>query len=453
MDRHNHIPRKRPARNAAKKPLTQKTPAAQQGRRHRNKEKATAGAKEPGADPRPDRRKKTPVVRQTTPQVVVPQQQRTEVEQLMHSRLYDLRKHPETALRGNKRLLLRGLKGQDLADAKRYLLDQPAYALTRPAPKGKGVYRRRRTMAGSIDDIWQADLADMNNLKEANRGYRFILTIVDVVSRYAFARPLKTKQGAEVSKAFESVFQESGRQPHKIQTDQGKEFYNQQVKSLFDRRKIQHYSTADVETKAAMAERFNRTLKELLTRQIIVQENEQWLDDLPSVMAAYNRAEHSSLGTSPLSFFNMKPEDREKLIDKRLYPHVCNNERQRKQNLRDDREFKAGDWVRIHVLKGTFAKGYMPKWSREEFQIKQKCFSAGRVYFKLVDRQGEDIEGSWLSDQLQHATQQGLKKLVDRVVKKDNRNRRDLVSYFGLPAKFDEWVPRMSNADRVNSQQ
>jgi hypothetical protein len=88
----------------------------------------------------------------------------------------------------------------------------------------------------------------------------------------------------------------------------------------------------------------------------------------------------------------------------------------------------------------------MPKWTREEFQIKRKCFSAGRVYFKLIDRHGEDIEGSWLSDQMQHATEQGMKKLVDRVVKKDNRNRRDLVSYFGLPAKFDEWVPRRSNS-------
>jgi hypothetical protein len=199
-----------------------------------------------------------------------------------------------------------------------------------------------------------------------------------------------------------------------------------------------------MDTKAAMAERFNRTLKELLTRQIIVQENEQWLDDLPSVMAAYNRAEHTSLNTSPQTFLNMKPDEREKLIDNRLYPHVCKNERYRKQNLRDDREFKAGDWVRTQLSKGTFAKGYMPKWSREEFQIVKKCFSAGRVYFKLADRLGEDIEGSWVADQLQHATQRGMKKLVDRVVERDGQ--RDLVSYFGHPAKFNEWVPRTSNA-------
>ena len=67
------------------------------------------------------------------------------------------------------------------------------------------------------------DLMDMVSLSEHNGGVRYVLVAIDVFSRYTWLRPLKSKQGNEVVKAFASIFAE-GRKPHKIRTDKGTEF-------------------------------------------------------------------------------------------------------------------------------------------------------------------------------------------------------------------------------------
>ena len=87
----------------------------------------------------------------------------------------------------------------------------------------------RKYLVHDIDDQWQADLADVSAISRYNNGHRFILTVIDIFSRYAWARPLKSKHGIGVAKAFKSIFDE-GRIPKRIQTDQGTEFENRHVK-------------------------------------------------------------------------------------------------------------------------------------------------------------------------------------------------------------------------------
>ena len=70
---------------------------------------------------------------------------------------------------------------------------------------------RRHIYSPSIDDTWTADLADFGKYKRVNRGYRYILVVLDTWSRYAFARPLKRKTGAEVANAFQDILQKSKR--------------------------------------------------------------------------------------------------------------------------------------------------------------------------------------------------------------------------------------------------
>ena len=101
-----------------------------------------------------------------------------------------------------------------------WLRAQPTYTLHAPA-RSEG-YPTRPYIVHDIDEQWQADLADMSALARYNNGYRYILTVIDLFSRYAWARPLKTKQGQEVAAAFADIFQRDGRIPKRVQTDQGR---------------------------------------------------------------------------------------------------------------------------------------------------------------------------------------------------------------------------------------
>ena len=107
---------------------------------------------------------------------------------------------------------------------------QASYSLHKPSRKN---FKRNQTVVGGIDQQWQADLADMQALSTRNKGTKFILTFIDVFSKYAWAIPVKNKGGPEMKNAFELLFQMSKRpKPDKLQTDSGKEFLNKEVQKF-----------------------------------------------------------------------------------------------------------------------------------------------------------------------------------------------------------------------------
>jgi len=112
-------------------------------------------------------------------------------------------------------------------------MSQDAYTLHKSVRRN---FLRRK--AKVIDDLFQADLADIQNLSRFNDGYQFILTCVDVFSKHAFAIPLKDKRGPSVADAFEKIFKE--RVPVLLQTDRGSEFLNVQVQNVFKKYNIKH---------------------------------------------------------------------------------------------------------------------------------------------------------------------------------------------------------------------
>ena len=129
--------------------------------------------------------------------------------------------------------------------------------------------RRRRfptlpVLVFNIDQQWVADLVEVQNISKYNKGMRYLLMVIDAFSKYAWVEPIKTKTGKAVTEAFEKILKRSqGRQPQNLQTDDGKEFYNNHFQALMKRKNIHHFSTSG-DTKASIVERFNRTLKERL---------------------------------------------------------------------------------------------------------------------------------------------------------------------------------------------
>ena len=143
-------------------------------------------------------------------------------------------------------------------------------------------FTRRRIIVNHVDEIWAADLVDMHQFSKWNKGYKYILMVIDVFSKYGWIVPLKDKKGETVMIAFQMIFKE-GRIPKYIWVDKGKEFYNKHLKDLLKKHSVQMYSTEN-EEKSCVVERWNRTIKTKVWKQFTIQGNTQYLDMLPKLL-------------------------------------------------------------------------------------------------------------------------------------------------------------------------
>ena len=108
-------------------------------------------------------------------------------------------------------------------------------------------------MVFKVDQQWVMDLMDVQKLAKWNKGHRYILTVVDVLSKYAWAIPIKNKTGAVMVQALQTLWkQASPRQPQRVQSDDGTEFMNAKVQAFFKQHQVGHFSTQG-DTKAALA--------------------------------------------------------------------------------------------------------------------------------------------------------------------------------------------------------
>ena len=284
------------------------------------------------------------------------------------------------------------------------------------------------------------DLADLTDKMDENDDYRFMLTVIDVFSRWAWAQPVLTKSGPDVVKAFKAVFHRAGsRRPHKIQTDRGLEFWNKHVKKLLrEEGVLKLYTSHDQDTKASLAERFNRTIKEQVTHFMMYYNTNRWIDDLQQIVYSYNNARHSSLGTSPLRVMHMNQSELEDLWQRQYGGMSEKGARQLERDI--TRGYKVGDLVRVTHLKRTFEKGFMPRWQREVFKVVGSKYMKERLVYKLQDLKGEDVDGWFYPEMLRpHIGAYNRAQVIEKVNK---RNRQGVnVKYLGWPEKFNETIP------------
>ena len=71
-----------------------------------------------------------------------------------------------------------------------------------------------------------ADLADMQSRSKFDKGFRFLLCVIDIFSKYAWVIPLKDKKGVNIVNAFQKVLDKSDHKPNKIWVGKGSGFYN-----------------------------------------------------------------------------------------------------------------------------------------------------------------------------------------------------------------------------------
>ena len=320
-------------------------------------------------------------------------------------------------------------------DVKRYMVEL-AKELHAPARRN---YPTRMVLEYARDVTWSVDLADMSTWKKENNDYTYILVAVDIFSRYAFARALKSKSGKEVAVALEEIFNSSGRRPQKLWVDQGGEFKNKEVDKLRKKYDIVMYHTYG-RGKSAIVERFNRTLKTDMMTMMTALNTHQWLSLLPVILDEYNNRPHSSLTVS------LTPAQASKSEYTELVSEAWRQQMQKKKEGMYGRkevgplrpQYQVGDRVRISRLKGTFEKGYDKNWSNEVFTIKEIKMTDPVTYI-LIDDNGETIEGSFYDQELLK-TQLEPKRLIEKVVQVDKKRKRALVKWLGLPESQNSWV-------------
>jgi hypothetical protein len=178
---------------------------------------------------------------------------------------------------------------------KEWLSGEFTHTLHKPVRKR---FKRNPIIVRGIDDQWEADLVDLQEFSNQNSKFRYILTVIDIFSKYAWVQPLLNKTSGSIINAFKSIFK-NGRKPKFLRTDQGTEFKNQYFKSFMIRENIVHFTSNNKDIKCAVVERFNRTLKSRMFKYFTSKGTRKYLDILNDLVSAYNNSYHRSIKMHP----------------------------------------------------------------------------------------------------------------------------------------------------------
>jgi transposase InsO family protein len=293
----------------------------------------------------------------------------------------------------------------------------------------KRKFQRRRVISYGVDDVWSCDLVEMQEWCKDNKGYRYMLNVVDVFSKYAWSIKLLDKKGKTVLEAFKQIVKTSGRKPDHIWVDEGKEFYNKDMNEWIKDNDINRYSTHG-EHKSAVVERFNRTLKTIMWKRFTAENTRNWIDMLDKLIFKYNNTKHSTIKMTPT----------EASQGKLLYNPLPHSEPPVRPRAPSKPKYSVGDQVRISRIKGVFEKGYLPNWSEALYTIHEVKQTSPITYIlKAMD--GEIVEGGFYTEELQKSKQEVFR--IEKVLrkKKINGEEHGLVKWLGYNKKYNEWKP------------
>ena len=217
-------------------------------------------------------------------------------------------------------------------------------------------YITNKTDVYYIDDNWSLDILDLKDYGPENyRGYRYVLVNINNFSKFGWTIPLKNKNAQTIKDSFENILISSKRKPNLIETDRGKEFYNNIFQSLLKNNNIKLYSR-NSSFGSVLAERFNRTIRDLLKKIVFEHGDAKWIDILPTITKLYNNRINSSTKLTPIQASLKKNEGF-------VYKNLLDKRKKVKP------KFQINDLVRTADLKKTFSKGDTTNWSYKLYKI------------------------------------------------------------------------------------
>ena len=208
----------------------------------------------------------------------------------------------------------------------------------------------------------QMDIFDMQNFARTNKGYKYILCIIDVFTRKVWTYKMQLKNSKNVQDSFNDFLQKSGIQsntPSILMSDNDPTFTNESFQIILRENKIIHQpNIIDDHHALGLIDRFARTLKTIFTRSFVQTNSTNWIDHIDKIVANYNNNGHTAID-------NIKPN--EAFLKKNLKKIYNINYEKSLFNISVS-DIDVNDKVRIK-LKGKFRKGTDARYTDEVYTV------------------------------------------------------------------------------------
>lgn len=300
------------------------------------------------------------------------------------------------------------------------------YTLFRPS---RGRYPTPPVVVNGPLMQFDMDLVDVSRQEAANDGTRFLLTAIDVFTKYGYAVPLPNKTGPVVTAAARDIFDD--RQPKKVCTDRGSEFKSQQFQALLLERNIKHFY-AGGSGKCTVVERFHRTLKARIARFQRYRNTERYLDNLQGIVEGYNKSYHRTIKRRPV---DVGEAERDVVFLDSYTP--------KRPPRRIPFRLAIGDNVRIAAERHPFLREHFQRWSEEVFVVTKRWRQRNINTYKVKDCAEEELVGSFYGPELTKVEGAAddlyrIERVLDEKV--ENGVRMVKVKFAGYPERCGKWM-------------
>ena len=357
------------------------------------------------------------------------------VEQELRNIYYD----PSTGYQSAERLYQKA-KESGLKVSRRlvgdWLKTQDTYTRYKPVIRK---HKYQRTFVRDLGDQIQMDLVDMGKYKNQNKGFYWILTAVEILSRYAFTIPVYRKttnyMTEAVNKLLKKFKERFGKYPKTAQFDDGKEFYNVGVKSLLESHDVKYFST-NSSRKAAIVERFNRTLKTSMWKYFYANGSNKWISVLDDLTKNYNQTKHSVILMKPVNVNETNKDE----VWITLFGYGLDEFPRPK--------FSLNETVRVSKYKSIFEKGYEANFTEEIFKI-IRVFRGDPNMYELEDLTEEPIIGKFYESELSAVIKKDDVYRVEKILKRKKGKGKEmvLVKWLGYTSNHNSWIPKENVVD------
>ena len=304
----------------------------------------------------------------------------------------------------------------------------PPYTLFRPS---RGHYPTPPVVVNGPLMQFDMDLVDVSRQEAANDGTRFLLTAIDVFTKYGYAVPLPNKTGLVVTQAARDIFDD--RQPKRVCTDRGSEFKSDQFQTLLRARNVKHFY-AGGSGKCTVVERFHRTLKSRIARFQHHRNTDRYVDNLQGIIEGYNKTYHRTIKRRPV---DVGEPEREAVFLDSYAP--------KQPPRRIPFRLALGDSVRIAAERHPFLREHFQRWTEEIFVISKRWRHRNVNMYKVKDCADEELVSTFYGPELTkvEGADEGLYR-VERVLdeKVENGIRMVKVKFTGYPERCAKWIPK-----------